>query len=551
MADIAALERALRKADAAGDVEAAKTIAAAIKSQRPAGPSQSGFAMGLADPIHGGAQLLTKMLPNNVVEAGNRLNNWIAERLPIVAKLPEGGVDQQVREREQAYQAQRGDTGIDWARLGGNIVNPVNLAIAGAAPAAAGLAGRMGIGAAAGGASASMAPVGDGDFATEKAKQIGMGAAGGAAVPAIASGLSRIISPKASTNPDLALLKAEGVRPTIGQTLGGAANATEEKLGSLPIVGDAIRSARRSAVEQVNSAAINRAVAPIGGKVKGVGTEAVKEAGDLIGSAYDAARAKMGHFQLDKTAAAELNNLYSMTRNLPAKERKAFDEVWSLLDGEVSPNGSIVAEGFKRFDSKAGLEAARFSGSSDAYQQKAGEAIKELKRVVTEAGKRANPDAAKLFKKADEAFANLVRVESASGRAVNSGGVFTPAQLGNAVKATDRSARDRATARGDALMQDLAVAGQNVVGNKIPNSGTFDRAALGIGTLGGGFMFDPLVPAGLLAGAGMYSSPAQSLLRGLVSSRPSVANPIAGLLNRSSPMLGPTGGLLALDAFQQ
>ena len=40
--------------------------------------------------------------------------------------------------------------------------------------------------------------------------------------------------------------------------------------------------------------------------------------------------------------------------------------------------------------------------------------------------------------------------------------------------------------KGSALMQDLTDAGASVVSDKVPNSGTFDRLALGAGALGSG-----------------------------------------------------------------
>src|SRR6266404_1516276 len=42
---------------------------------------------GMADPITGGAQLLTHILPEKVVEAGNELNNWMA-KYGLVSELP-------------------------------------------------------------------------------------------------------------------------------------------------------------------------------------------------------------------------------------------------------------------------------------------------------------------------------------------------------------------------------------------------------------------------------------------------------------------------------
>jgi hypothetical protein len=516
---------------------------------------------GLADPVHGGAQMLTHALPDGVVDAGNKLNNWLADKTGLVAKIPEknlsglitgqkGGVDQMVADREKAYQAARGpDAGLDLMRIVGNVLSPVNWSIARLMPGAATLGGRVAVGAANGAVGGSLTPVTEGDFAEQKLKQTGVGALGGAAVPVIGAGVSRVVSPNASVNPQVALLKSEGVKPTIGQTLGGWANTLEEKAQSIPILGDAIAAARNRAREQFNTAAINRAAAPIGAKAEGAGQDAVAQVGDKISAAYDAAKNQLGHFTLDRQAASELNNLLQMTRNLNGPERAQFDKVWSYLDNAVSPNGSLKAEAFKQFDSKAGKEAARFTGASDAYQQQVGDAIKELQRIVLDAGKRANPKAAEAIDAADKAWANLVRVEGASKAALNNGGVFSPAQLQAAVRQADTSVRDRATARGQALMQDLSGAGQSVLGNRVPDSGTAGRVMLAGGATATGLAY-PAIPIALAGGAIGYTPPVQALLRAAVSSRPQAAKSIAGLLEDASPMLAPAGGLLALDRLK-
>jgi len=179
-------------------------------------------ATGAADPVHAGAQLLTHVLPTGVVNAVNSANNWLADKTGLVAKVPEGGVDQMVRDRETEYQArrqaseaptlsglvtgQKPEPGFDWARLGGNVVSPANLVLgtraAGAAealvPAITRLfpaLGRLGqalpmvaTGAASGAAGGVATPVTDipqgGSFAGEKASQVlGAGAAGGVLGP--------------------------------------------------------------------------------------------------------------------------------------------------------------------------------------------------------------------------------------------------------------------------------------------------------------------------------------------------------------------------------
>ena len=154
-----------------------------------------GIKMGLRDPVDAGAQMLRRIVPEGVAEAVDAAGNWLADQgLPIARSSGVAGVDKIARDAGQQYEADRaaaGRGGFDGARLLGNIANPVNLAM----PSAAGaktlmqLAGR---GAMAGGASAALQPVTEGDFWGEKAKQIATGAAAGAILtPAITKGVER------------------------------------------------------------------------------------------------------------------------------------------------------------------------------------------------------------------------------------------------------------------------------------------------------------------------------------------------------------------------
>ena len=534
-------------------VEATTEPSPAIPTPTPAAASQptlTGFdrlAQGMRDPIDGGAQLLTKMLPDSVVRAGDRLNNWLADNTGLVSRLPEGGVDQQVRDREAQYQAQRGkDAGVDWMRIGGNVLSPANIAIGARLPAAATLGGKVLAGAAGGGLSAALNPVTqEGDFAGNKLSQIGIGGATGGLMPVLTAGLGRVISPNASRNPDVRMLRDAGVQPTIGQTLGGRWNAAEEKLVSVPIMGDTIANARNSAREGFNQAAINRTLAPIGQKTDLTGQEGVRQAGDMIGAAYDQARNRLGNVRLDRQAIGELRNLTQMTQKLPPTEANTFQRIWNTVATDVSPNGTITADVFKRIDSKLGKDAARFAGSPDAYQKQLGDALSELRRIVSDNALRANPGAAQATRAADAAYANLVRLEGASKAAAGTQGLFTPGQLLSAVRQADRSVRDRSTARGTALMQDLATAGQKVLGNKVPNSATADRLLLGAGGLGAGLL-NPAIPIGLLGGAGLYTSPLQRLLTGAVAARPQGAQAISNALMDAAPRLGPAAAQVSL-----
>lgn len=187
-----------------------------IPRQRPSAPS--GLVRGMRDPIDGGAQLLTHLLPESVVNAGDRLNNWLADKTGMVAKLPETGVDGLIQQQEQEYQDARkasGEDGVDWSRMAGNVLSPANAAVAAVAPIrAASAVGKIAQGARAGAAGAAMNPVHNGgdDFVTDKAIQIVAGAAGGAILtPVMAKGAEAITRQFIKPDPVELMAQAEPI----------------------------------------------------------------------------------------------------------------------------------------------------------------------------------------------------------------------------------------------------------------------------------------------------------------------------------------------------
>lgn len=501
------------------------------------------FVQGMRDPVDAGAQMLTKALPAGVVDAVNRGTKFV-NNLPVLGGITKAlgmtpanpeQIDQGIAQREANYQAPEG---IDWARIGGNVASTLPAAVA--APVGTGLAARTGIGAATGGVFGAFNPVtqNQGNFAEEKLKQVGAGAISGGLLAPVAAGVSRVINPKVS--PELQMMMDNGVTPTIGQRLGGIFKSIEDKATTLPILGDAITAARASGKDQYNSGAINKAIKPIGEKVNGSGTSAIKEAGDLVSGVYEKAKSMVGGFKIDNQANSEISGLLDLSRNLTPDMAKKFDRTYTnIFESRISPNGSILADTFKRIDSELGKDAARYMGSSSASEQELGSALKELQRIINDNAHRANPEAQALKKKADAAFANMVRIENASKAAKNSGGVFTPAQLMQGVSQADTSARDRATARGTALMQDYASAGNSVLGNVYPDSGTAGRMWMNAMALGSGAM-NPMIPLGLGAAAIPYLPGARNVTNALLTKRPDFAAPVAKAVERLPVgLLGP------------
>lgn len=510
------------------------------------------FQRGLRDPIDGGAQLLTNMLPKGLVEGGNKLNNWLADKTGMVGRLPEGGIDTQVRQGQAEYEAKRkagGESGFDGMRMLGNVLNPASLAAAARIPQLASLGGRVAMGAGTGAGFGALTPVGEGDFASEKATQIGVGAAFGGALPAVAGGIARVISPNASKNANLQLLKSEGVRPTIGQTLGGAWNKTEEKLQSLPIMGDMIARARSTATSQFEAAAHNRALKPVGQKLPDglSGRDAVVFTEQVLKDQYEDVLTRIGAIRPDAAFNTKIASLRSMVSGMmmPKAEKLKFESALNDVRSSIDANGVITSQGFKTLESSLGFDARKLAGSQNIYDGKIAPAVKQLQQELKNMLQRQAGPAADDLKSVNTGWANFKRVQNASSKLGAEDGQFTPAHFQNAVRTMDKSKDKSAFARGSALGQDLGDAGKSILTNKVPDAGTFGRAALGGGALASS-VINPAIPASLIAGGAMYLSPMQRALVFAASNRGPAAQQSAEALRKASPMLIPGGAQFGL-----
>lgn len=224
MADIAQLENALVKADAAGNADDARVLAAEIRRMRSSSPEGDKLTLskptlgekiqasipgrllqGARDPIDAGAQLLPRGL-EAITSLGGLAPNPVSGFFGDQAKK----VEALNRQNEQQYEAARtntGQEGFDGARLIGNVASPVNAAVAAALPmkAGIGLLGKIGYGAKVGAVGGALQPVdnADGDFWQNKAAQAGMGAAFGAAATPIASKIGEALARRFSPNPEI------------------------------------------------------------------------------------------------------------------------------------------------------------------------------------------------------------------------------------------------------------------------------------------------------------------------------------------------------------
>lgn len=472
---------------------------------------------------------------------GQRLRSVTGDSLGNTLGLPtQADVDEKRRLDAPLMQTSGGKVG--------NFVGNAAPALATALiPGAQGLAGSMVTGAILGG----VAPTATGESVLGNTAA---GAAGGLAGYGIGKGIARVVSPNASTNAQLQLLKDEGVKPTIGQTLGGAWNTAEQKLQSVPILGDAITSARAGTRDQLNTAAFNRALSPIGKEAQAgiIGRDGVQSVKTALGDAYNKLIPNL-QFKTDPQFGAEMTSLSNMVANgnVPPKFATQFNNIIkNEVTSRMTPQGAMDGQSFKNLESSLGQKIKDFSGSMDPDQRSLSNALQEVLNSARSALSRSNPQYADQLTSINKGYANYATIRRAASGVGANEGVFTPAQLQSAVRAGDKSAGKGAFATGNGLMQDLSEAGKTVLGNNYPDSGTAGRVMGGLGALATGALH-PAIPATLLAGAGAYTKPVQSILNAAVSSRPEIAQPIGGAISKYAGALAPSGAQLGVGAFQK
>jgi len=383
---------------------------------------------------------------------------------------------QSIQSDEQAYQAARGDKGIDWPRLGGQIINPVNLGLAALTktPPGASLPMRMGMSGVGGAMMGGVAPV-YGDATREG--QAAAGGVGGVVAAPIAGGVARVVKPNVS--PAVAQLKSEGVTPTIGQAMGGALRKVEDRFTSFPIMGDAIDSARKHGMDQFQNAAYNRALKPIGQKAGSeVGHEGMIKVHKALSDAYDDLLPKMS-FKPDAQHTQEIAQLRAAIRPLGGSA-KIFDNVMNDVKAMATPQGNMSGETFKRVEEKLGKEITALMKDPSYEKGKIAEALQQVREIYRQGLSRSNPMHAQQLAKINEGWANYAILRrAASGTQAAQTGNFTPSQLMQGVQESAKRGGQAVgrgkLSEGKALMQDLAAAGYEVLPSKYPDSGTAGR----------------------------------------------------------------------------
>jgi hypothetical protein len=529
--------------------EIASSLGVSKEQPSVAAPS-SGFLMGIKDPISAGAQLLPRGL-EQVTSLGGLAPNPVSRFFGSEAQR----VDEMVRAEEAAYQQRRaaqGETGFDIGRLGGNIVNPANIAVgvrAAQAGRAAGLT-NVGAGAAAGAATGALQPVVGEEFAGEKASQIGLGAVSGAVGEKVAAGVGRVAKPLVSKAEQT--MRDLGIVPTPGQVLGGRFKSAEEFAQNLPLVGSQIENARQKTIFNFNKGVINKALNKIGTSLPDdvVGRDAVAFATDEVSKKYDDVLAKMS-FKLDfKTTSDILGSLSKSNLPSPGQRETVQEVVNNIMLSKFPANSQLTGTNIKAIESDLRKEALNYLNSASASDRQIGEALQGVLGVFKKEIGYQNPKLTPELRRVDSAFGDLAIMKIAAANSGAENGVFSPKQYQVAVRQADLSRKKARFAEGRARGQIDADAALKILGEDAKSTLEGRLAA----QVGGGItvLSNPAIGVPTALGiSGVYSPLGLQVSDLLLRSRPEIVKQFGDLVQKQSAEIGGIGAPQTLFGYNR
>lgn len=505
--DMARLETALRNADAAGDEEAARMLAAEIVKLRrqPATPAAPEY-----NPTEGmsGLDKFLAGAGKGFVDIGR----GVGQRVGMVSEADVA--------RSRALDAPLMETG---AGLAGNIVgNVAAFAPTAMVPGANTLTGSAALGALSGLA----APTVEGESVLGNAA---LGAGGGMAAQGIANTISRVVRPVRSqlapTTDALAnAAETAGIRLNAAQRTGSKPLATlDSVLDYLPFTGDrqaALKGAQRQAWQKTLLAEAGENADAATPEVMGRMKDRISGEFRRLSQSY---QMPVDNDLLNALAAVETKYGRRLPTNQRAIVQSYIDDLTSAqaLPGDVYQSTRSMlqrqADGLMRSDP---VTAGALKEIRDAADEAMG-------RAVTATG---NPDDAAAWTAARKQWKVMRTIEGAVNDA---DGTISPKRFYNDWKRRNKDSL--IYGKGAQDVSNVARIGDEFIADNVPNSGTAQRQFWqnlltgGGGAMGIGMLTGAVPPAALLGAAAGAATPLAA--QGLLWSRPGMRYLSTGLLN--------------------
>jgi len=507
------------------------------------------FAQGFKDPFLGGGQRAIEVGKSPQAFTANpliNLMNVLGQKsfdvgLKATGQKPAAEqIQQDIAQTRQNYVAPEG---IDFVRMGGNILNPTTFMSP--TSAATNLLGKVGVGAATGAGYSALAPTMSQE---ELQSNLGTGALTGGLFSAGTSALGRVISPNASTDAQMKIIKDMGITPTLGQSLGKRWNAYEEKLTSFPLVGDIIANARTKNEEKFRTGLFNTILSNIDEKLPTTqlkGRDPLNYTKDKIGASYQTLLNKLGAIRVDGTFVSQADDLATMIKNSGMSPEKVaeFNYLLKPIEDALKQNnrGYITSESYKMIESELSKQIKKLNASDSTFDIKLSSAASQLKDNLYNLLERHSSTLPKIkgntlaeeLQRTNKAWAMYKRTEKAAGAQGAELGDFTPSQFARAVSQLEPSKAKYA--QGSALLQEVSDAAKSVIGNKISNANPYVRSLGTVAGLGAAAINLPNYLMAAITTYGLYNPISQKLINKAITERPEIAPAVREFINQQSP----------------
>lgn len=300
----------------------------------------------------------------------------------------------------------------------------------------------------------------------------------GGAGSALGQGAGRLLGGAArgiAESQPVQALRQRGIPLTVGQSIGGTLGRIEERAMSFPVIGDMIRNRRLESLGAFNRAAFDEAGQPINASVTQTGLEGIGQLDDQLSAAYNHATAG-ARVPFDAQFRADMADVGQLGQRLPRPERRRLGQILEARVLPLTGVGEMTGETFQQ--ARRGLRSARnnppqqFAGFEDFYRDAVTAADDALESQMRRGGGDsviAGLDAANAANRNIRTLEDAV-TRARSGSATEEIYQFSPYQLQSA----GHAALNRFP--GQRPFAELADAGQQVLPNRVPNSGTTDRA---------------------------------------------------------------------------
>ena len=340
----------------------------------------------------------------------------------------------------------------------------------------------------------------------------GGAAAGGAAARVLGGPLRTAMTPEAKVlaDKDIYLTPGQMVSGEKANWMARALRGAEDKIGSIPFVGDVIKHGQEKSIKSFGLSEVNDALSHVGGKVKEAGASGIAEAHDLISKSYDNVLP-----YIKVPAMKGLSNVADAIdyakNNIDLFDAGHASKLETFVDRAITPlleKGDIGGSAAKKMDARIG-ELARRQMASEGNRP-LGEAFQQLQVAWRDAMEGTTKEAKQVLQGTNAAFRKLLPLEAAS--ETSAAGVFTP---GQARKAALKLKMEPSEAN---------AAARQVLPSTVPDSGTAGRqilhsiltptaAAGAAGTAAAGGLAPALLGTAALA-AGAYTRPGSKYLAG-------------------------------------